>query len=83
MKQVAYDPEAKVRLVCNSPIARKAMLSIGDLAIPFYKASVVFEPDGFVTITAIVPAGEVDIEALQSQTRLLFDEGQVKPLQSK
>lgn len=58
----------QIRVKCDSPVARRAEITIGEEIIPFNKATIVLDADDFVRITLEVPAEAIDIEALAEHT---------------
>lgn len=70
MNKPVYDPSAKVRVVSDSPIGRRAILSIGNVAVPFYQADIHIAPDEIITVTVKAKLDDLEIETLQEHTRI-------------
>ncbi|MEB0287204.1 hypothetical protein QN355_11630 [Cryobacterium sp. 10S3] len=60
----------KIRVISNGPLGRRAIVSIGDHAIPNLGLRIDIQPNELIEITMTVRADQVDIEALQEQTRI-------------
>ena len=60
----------KVRLTLAGGISNKAILSIGDQGIPFYKLSIDLSVGEYARLSAEIPIDSIDVEVLQAQTAI-------------
>lgn len=60
----------KVRVQLDSSVVRKTKLSVGNIIIPFYSATINLNLDKPATITIVAPLERVDVLALEENTEV-------------